>query len=578
MDYLRTKGGEEYYLQLVENFEKLLEDRRCKVRQEMMKFRIEIETEFRLNMKNLAFQSMMNLREKIYESKRKINNIAKENEKKIMKIGNGMLLDNEEGEEHCQDLSKKRECDKCDVKKKKVKNLLKTEASLENEMMKNEGRLRQLTILTKNVDDKRSNENDSYENEGNSFSNTWEMDNLLKELNDSNKGIQKYGMYDKVYREEIDMENSSTQESILDPKFLERSINDNVLPGKREALKDSDEFSSCFESSSSSVETIVANNDQNNSIENMMKGIWIDGKIPLSVESRYKKEEEQANISITSDEYSVGTDGALTEKEKTEEGTVKLDLNESITGLNKRTSLSDLMLNSSAESGLSGKEVNLPLSEADFLNIKTPIVKHFEVILNEKTNQNIKETKAGKTGIDTKATHNYTSDLEESRTGINKEIQNANCLYASNNLEFGFSPRSPSKYKQFKHDREIRKNMKQEKKAMTKAKHYRTRESMDVENDEFDSDDLWLVTPLQSPWIESPFLTKQGDDDTNVINKADNFVFTYDENIHVENYKEKSENGESHDLKIDNSNHWKTMKNKEQRKSKIPVKIKYKKN
>jgi len=116
---------------------------------------------------------------------------------------------------------------------------------------------------------------------------------------------------------------------------------------------------------------------------------------------------------------------------------------------------------------------------------------------------------------DVKRTHELThatgSSLN-SKTGLrgkdnSKKYENNRGFAISNVPTFGFSPRSPSKYRKFKSDREIRRNTLKENALENEKKLL----------NEFDCDDSWLVTPMEA---SAPKVGKQREIKINEAKKS----------------------------------------------------------
>ena len=558
MDLKRVKDDDDYFLKLVENFEKLLDERRCRVRQEMMKCRIEMEAEFKLKMKNFAFQSIMNLRQKVNESNRKLKDICSENNRRISQL---------EIQKYPIDAIFTENC-RSDMRGKEGGTLLKKETNLRDEKMKINNE------VTRNCHSSfamESKDNERYESLCSPESSNEEMNYNVRKLEKANNVMKKIKR-DSSEKQEIE----NGQESIIDPIFLERNTMDEFW----NQWSDSDDVTSCFESNSNSTETNshlfnLIEKDNNDIIANQLEGnndnFKMNNNIEI-IEDVHCEGAEQDNA-ITKD--GIGHFEFVDETVRpTGTTTTTIRENECQDKEIENPLLQISLFNSSAESAQSETEGSLPLRDEELLNMQSQMVTNLETIFNEESI----------TDVGTETTPEKTNQSDESFNVIlelkDKEIEesnihNTNNLSTPNNFTFGFSPRSPSKYKKFKSDREIRKNIRKETVSEVSLLRRKERDGKPLDLSGSHIDDLWLMMSSG----ETQFV-EETDSGENEIDNRNTSISIYEENNDEEdndeegcNDKEKMKDGKEAEDKFTVV---KQTEVKKKHKSRIPVKIREK--
>ena len=556
---------DEYLVQLVENFEKLLEERRCRVRQEMMKYRMEMEAEFKMKMKSFVFQSIMSLRQKVNESNRRLKSISKENDRPASPVENKTCSN---------DVSKSMAIvqDKLQQRNDDVINrsLMISEMSLRGEERKTDDEFKGKWHSWFTFEQKQNESIDNMYNgtKGSIETGTYDVRNeteSIENLSNGKKGSIKNG--------KRDVRNET--ESMIDPKFLESNV-----VGIN--CTDSDDASPSLDSSSYSIETVITdeclmsqiekntseefsvvtgNNFTKNNRMQTVEGRHLEAEADNSNDvtetwSYHEKYDDTADITTTTTTTTATTPNCDWHQNKDD-------------GL----SLSNLLVNSSAESALSEIEASLPLG--DILNMQSKMATHLDTKYDEESARyigietSVNEEALRDVGMEAtdeqwngrQAFHSLEMELQEKENihNDNADTSNKSSLFLPNIYNFGFSPRSPSKYRKFKSERESRKNSQKGNTLDISMDQIQERENKPLTNS--DSDDLWLVTPLAA--IQS----SRTEDHENDINSAENLVFVYD-----------TENQENEPTSVkgmkDKTNLEKQYEVKKKAKSRIPVKIK----
>lgn len=558
----------DYFVKLIGNFEKLLEDRRCKARQEMMKCRIEMETEFKFNMKNAAFHSLMTLRSKVYESTRKIKNINKEIDRRIEK------MDTKES-----------------TKPDTLQNAEKNAEIMAIKSFKTKG---------KELNDQHMTSNQVYKtrnDEANLFMQE-QKDSKLNffafnscEMSNEPEVFEQFEVMDEAIvmktKNEIneDQKNEKMQNSLLDPKFLEKSLDNKVIdwPLKSNYSTESNESTSLSESSFNDVYLNMKKSDEIDSICDIF-----GATSPPDNDKNVGNEEETEKISIEdrTGGCSFATMGPENEKQskhqislndKTTENKTVIDVaangiraiaetrmafnpEENEGKMDESSSCNTSIFNLKAEDSLSGTEIKFPISEEEMQAMK-------RIDLDE---QSFEKSRVVDTGCNSKAKKG--SNASDNLRYLECENNCHDSLHLPNVIDIAYSPRNPSKYYKFKIEREKRKHpnkindLRQSESKQSVIEDSLANSLKILPQSADDSDDLWLVTPLENPWSPFTYMNNSGNDDelrfsydTNTSKTDENIKgILFDESMNNnEEGREKSEMREGQKLK---------------QKSRIPVK------
>lgn len=579
MDF--SQGSYDYFAHLIENFEKLLDERRYKARQQMLKCRVEMEIDFKTNMKNASFQSIMSLRERLHESKKRIKNIGKEIYFKIDNMDSVNSLDEERSTGKLETTSTGFE--KCN-KKQDIDN----ETKEENKSILNAWKCDDLEYLAEIVKP----ETIIHENMEELFVplelNDWEVKDAIERERKNETTILR------------NVSGNKKQGSLLDPMFLEKSFISKMKKNKPSLLTDSDESSSFLENSSFSADTQENDMDGCNSMKNKRSGL-----ADVCSDSRNGKNEnmlERKTLEETKDSEKEGSarmvnyeksdpdttkhssksrkvDTDITIENQYEKGNDEIEAATAIIQQIKQGNevcrnplLNASSLNSSADSGENAAEASLPFNEEELWEkVKCVEEEYGKESIRGSVNNNEKNYQKLSWLFDsTGSNDDFTRDAKKRQGGNDQseDVRKRNIPVAGA-TPFGFSPRSHSKYKQFKVEREMRRNeqngiLRTESKMITQEP-IEEQPNSSTEITYSDSEDLWLVTPFasQSPYLQSPIIK--------YLENEGSLKFTYGENINMKMEKDAVNGGK----KIIHQQQG--YEKKKERRSKIPIKIHLKK-
>eukprot|EP00795_Rhopilema_esculentum_P004103 gene4103-20285_t len=587
----------QYYENMLKNAEQFLEKRRLKTHQELCRCREETETEFKLRLKEIAFQSLLNLRARFYESKKemklkvnRIEGLMNQRESKgivdsIKKVAQGLESDNSNPGDNCFELSKDDE--------KRFIHVSSTLSIGKERNVPNE-----ISLLEKVHQGKTSFSHQDIEGDSKSI----DVEKL--EMDNSN-----------VFSEK------SSEASVLDSKFLMRSLNDidikERLNGEPSEERFSFSSSLSFENEANEWKNTVESGRGTDSFirgrtdEEMpqweIENVWLSGEeeIHIKTEESGKREIENSNT-IGHVELEGERDGITLMKKSSE---IKSDTR-------IHPSLDIHVEQSSGKLRLPPEtlENTCEISVSFCTEIEENCEKVIKMLHEEKYSINNNENKSlqqsenicsdqcvkGKVKVSGVKKREEGNNFWEKAMGGSKstEIENGSSSSLDsvfgetqresetsfeNVFPIGSSPRSPSKYGRFKSERKERKallvdgketNYAPEPPQMLKLPNQPILSPSDSE-----TEDIWLVTPLPSPWVQfSPLFVNDGTDPYTVEQQKQYFVFSKRNQTEQKNLDDISTTREE-DISSENSSNllsskiYEPRKKTEVRKSKIPVRV-----
>ena len=592
--------SDQYYENMLKSTEKFLEKRRLKTHQELCRCREETETEFKLRLKEIAFQSLLNLRARFYESKKemkikvnRIEGLMDQRESKgimnsIKKVEQGLESDNSNREDVCVELSKDDE--------KRFMHVSSTPSIGKERNVPYE-----FSLLEK------------VHHRITSFS------NQDIEVDTTSIAIEKLGMDNSN-----DTSERSCDASVLDSKFLKRSLNDIDIKERlnEELSEETFSFSSSlsFENEANEWKNTLESNSGTDSFmtgrTDEERSQWEVGNVWLSEEEEFqiKKEESEKreieNSNVIGHIELEGERDGITLMRKSSEVNSDTWVHPPLE-IHEKQSSEDLPLPPET------LENTCEISVSFCTEIEENCEKVIKMLHEEKYSINNNEIKGlqeskniGSDGCDVKGKEKV-SGVKKQEDGNNfcektmggsksKNIENrssSSFVFGETQGEseasfetvfpIGRSPRSPSKYGRFKSERKERKALLVDRKETNDAREppqmLKLPNQPILSPSDSETDDIWLVTPLPSPWVKySPLFVSDGTDPSTAEQHKQFFVFSNEnqtENERAQKYLDDISTIREEDLSSENSSKLlsskihKPRKKTEVRKSKIPVRV-----